>query len=130
MIREALQNKIIAIFQNPCWGISEIKEVIDKYEESKEIHYDELVLNASIAVQCDPELIMSKSRRREVVLGRHLVFHKMREQGYTMQAIGDKFNKHHATILFGINKLQQDLETNWKPTIDAYERFEFLNENE
>lgn len=48
--------------------------------------------------------LKSKSRKRELVYTRNILYKHLRNKGISLQAIGKMFNRDHATVLFGLNQ--------------------------
>jgi len=49
----------------------------------------------------------TKCRHQRIVNKRFYLFFILRQQGYTFKHIGEFFNLHHATVLYGINKYKE-----------------------
>lgn len=64
--------------------------------------------------------LKSKCRKRELVYTRNILYKHLRNKGMSLQAIGKKFNRDHATVLFGINQYER---------LCGYEDFETLKES-
>lgn len=64
--------------------------------------------------------LKSKSRKRELVYTRNILYKHLRNKGMSLQAIGKKFNRDHATVLFGLNQYER---------LSGYEDFESLKES-
>lgn len=64
--------------------------------------------------------LKSKCRKRELVYTRNILYKHLRNKGMSLQAIGKKFNRDHATVLFGLNQYER---------LCGYEDFETLKEN-
>jgi chromosomal replication initiation ATPase DnaA len=126
MIKEALTERLKALL-NTNYSIEEIQDLIDSYSAEDYVGYPELIINASKAVGIAPKILVSKSRKREAVIGRSLIYKEMKEQGYTYQSIGRRFLKDHASVIHGIKSLESDLEVGWKPVVDAVDKFKRLN---
>lgn len=47
--------------------------------------------------------LKDKSRKRYLVYKRNYLYYKLRQDGYSLELIGSLFNKHHATIIHGID---------------------------
>lgn len=51
--------------------------------------------------------LKSKSRKRELVYTRNILYKYLRNKGMSLQAIGKTFNRDHATVLFGLNQYER-----------------------
>ena len=69
------------------------------------------ILNAVGGDEKKYNLIMQKTRQRDVVLLRWQVFATLHAKKYTLEAIGSIFNMHHATIIHGLKKAYVSDET-------------------
>ena len=49
--------------------------------------------------------LISKSRETELVTARQVYWHLMMKNGYTHREAGKLFNRDHATVVHGINKI-------------------------
>jgi hypothetical protein len=75
--------------------------------------FDLLRSTIQIVVGCN---IKNKTKKTEFVYGRMVFYVLMRNQGYTLQTIGDYVGKDHATVLVGIRQFYNLI------TQDAYLR--------
>ena len=64
--------------------------------------------------------LKSKSRKRELVYTRNILYKHLRNKGMSLQAIGKTFNRDHATVLFGLNQYE---------TLINYDDFKELQES-
>lgn len=51
--------------------------------------------------------LKSKSRKRELVYTRNILYKHLRNKGMSLTAIGKQFNRDHATVLFGLNQYER-----------------------
>jgi len=51
--------------------------------------------------------LKSKCRKRELVYTRNILYKHLRNKGMSLQEIGKKFNRDHATVLFGLNQYER-----------------------
>ena len=51
--------------------------------------------------------LKSKSRKRELVYTRNILYKHLRNKGMGLNAIGKMFNRDHATVLFGLNQYER-----------------------
>lgn len=64
--------------------------------------------------------LKSKSRKRELVYTRNILYKHLRNKGMSLKAIGKTFNRDHATVLFGLNQYE---------TLINYDDFKELQES-
>ena len=57
--------------------------------------------------QCSLDDLMGDFRFPELVAPRHEAWRQARAQGYTMEAIGAFFGKHHTSIMYGIRAAER-----------------------
>ena len=93
-------------------------ELKQKYTKgmNKIEEFDLLRSTIQIVVGCD---IKNKTKKTEFVYGRMVFYVLMRNQGCTLQSIGDYVGKDHATVLVGINQFY-NLITQDKYLRDVY----------
>jgi len=60
------------------------------------------------------ERITGRSRKREPVYARYVYFLYMRNLGYTYVEIAEKFDKTHASVIFGVKTVNELIEVNDK----------------
>lgn len=56
--------------------------------------------------------LRSRSRRTPLPVCRGLIYYELRLRGYSTQAIGDEFNRNHATVLHGCKMISGGLKKN------------------
>lgn len=93
-----------------------------KEENPKEL--DKVVSTACELFGACPILVMGESRKRELVFSRYLIYYQLRKQGLTYSRIGKIMNRGHSTILHGVAKLKNDLETKFEPVYSNFKQFE------
>ena len=93
-------------------------------EEVPPVNLGEIVSNACELFGACPILVMGGSRKRELVFSRYLIYYQLRKQGLTFARIGKIMNKDHATIVHGVAKLKNDLETKFEPVYSNFKKFE------
>lgn len=64
--------------------------------------------------------LKSKSRKRELVYTRNILYKHLRNKGMSLTAIGKTFNRDHATVLFGLNQYER---------LSGYSDFEAIKES-
>ena len=68
--------------------------IIDEIEDDGRFH-----LLLKIATEIVGDGILSRSRDYNCVMGRKMIAWQMREEGYSLVAIGRRMGRHHATII-------------------------------
>lgn len=64
--------------------------------------------------------ILSKTRKKEVILYKHIFCKIAREMGFTFKYIGDFLNVDHSTIIHSVNKINDLLDVESKEHVRAY----------
>jgi hypothetical protein len=85
----------------------------------------EIVANVATEVtgyKVTPELLESRTRKREVVIARQVLMKIMRDEGMTLSAVGSCFGKDHATVLHAVKTVNRDLDSNYQLTINVYQK--------
>lgn len=77
--------------------------IIDEIEDDGRFH-----LLLKVATEIVGEGILSRSREYKCVMGRKMIAWQMREEGYSLMAIGRRMGRHHATIVHFL-KLMEDI---------------------
>ena len=83
----------------------------------------EIVANIATAVtgyRVTPELLESRTRKKEVVNTRQVLMYIMRQHKITLTTIGAAFNKDHATTIHACKTVTRDLEMGYNPTTLIY----------
>lgn len=74
-----------------------------------------IIYNVCSTFKIPKELLMTKSRKREIVICRQVCMWLMRRNLdnnlYSFQRIGDYFGKDHATVMYAIKTIENLLET-------------------
>jgi hypothetical protein len=65
-----------------------------------------------------PEGIRKRTRDKVIVTHRYIYFHIARSMRYTLKEIGAPLGKDHATVMYGINKINDLLDTGIYPDIN------------
>lgn len=97
-----------------------------------ERNYLDTVLNKVFILTGVPiKIIRGDTRHRKVIIARHLYFYianKYKPLELSLDRIGSLINsKDHASVLHGINKIKNDIETNYKPTITILNKYKELS---
>ena len=71
------------------------------------------------------ERVFSKSRAAQFVQARNLLYLVLRQEGCSFPEIGELTGKHHTTIIYGINSIREQMETDEKLAQIAKETLEY-----
>ena len=128
MHKSQLTEAILSIVKNPDYDEDEIiKAVHDFKTKSNEISFHHIIQTASVVCRVTVHDVLSGGRKRDCVRARVIVYKHYREYSkFSFEKIGKMFGKSHASVLHALRNLSNDLETNYKPTVDAWERFNHL----
>ena len=99
--------------------VSELNDTVCEYPDN---HF-RLVLDA---VGLSYEDAISISRAQSIVLKRFACYKYLRRMGYQTTHIGRLFCHDHATVIYGVNKFNELLETCYTPVIELNDRVEHL----
>jgi len=66
--------------------------------------------------------LKSRDRKDEIVIARDILFKYHRNKKLSLSSIGKKFNRDHATVLNGIRRIENDIKTQYPPTMDILYR--------
>lgn len=83
----------------------------------------EIVANIATAVtgyKVTPELMESRSRKREITIARQVLMIIMWESKMTLTMIGSAFNRDHATVCNARKRITKDLDVGYNPTALIY----------
>ena len=83
----------------------------------------EIVANIATAVtgyRVTPELMESRSRKREIIIARQVLMVIMWESKMTLTIIGSAFNRDHATVCNARKRIANDLYVGYNPTTLIY----------
>lgn len=90
---------------------AQIKELRNNLKANKD-----QVIKTAITTVCKDynisyEDIMSRSRKRSIVLPRMVLMYKLYQTGFTLMEVGTIFNKDHTTVIHAIRlvEMQKDL---------------------
>jgi chromosomal replication initiation ATPase DnaA len=123
MTKDAAEELIKGMF-NRKWSREELIEIVMSIDADTEKKLDELLTVASYVTELSKDEIMEKNRKGDRPLARSLCYKYLRDCGYTYHYIGKMFQgRNHATILHSLRTLKNDLDTNFKPTVEAFNRF-------
>ena len=90
--------------------INILKESLDEREDENSRF--NLLLKAATDV-CG-EGILTGSRDFNLVMGRRLIAYKMRQEGYSLMAIGRKLARHHASVLHMVQMMEDVIHYEFK----------------
>lgn len=99
-----------------------VPELNDMVSEFPDNHF-RLALDA---VKLSYEDAISRSRLRSIVLKRFACYKYLRRMGYQTTHIGRLFCHDHASVIYGVNKFNELLETGYTPVIELNGRVEHL----
>ena len=69
----------------------------------------------------EAEQLANCTRKANIVLPRHVAMYVARMEGYAITAIGDHFDRHHASVIHAIRRIDNDLDTGVSEVVDAIE---------
>lgn len=87
------------------------KEPVKNIEES----IDDLIGKVCNIWGVDLLQIKSKSRKDTLIQPRYFIFCLLKESGMKSTAIGEKLNRDHSTVLYGIKQAKVFLEIDYQP---------------
>lgn len=123
--RQHARSAILRELSKDKWSPSVISLLVNGVEEPKSFkiyEIDQLLNMVSEICMIRKDLIMSKSRLREIVLARNICFLYLRDVSHlTYGMIGDIFDKNHTSVLYGCKRCSIDIETNFCGIRDKYE---------
>jgi chromosomal replication initiation ATPase DnaA len=85
--------------------LDEKKALIEDRKKTISKDFDFVLMEAENYFQISTKDIKSDSRKKEFVEPRHFCYYILRKLGYTLKETSGLFNRHHATIIYGVNKL-------------------------
>ncbi len=91
-----------------------------------------LLTKVSKLTSISKERIKSQTRAREVVVARHLYCYmaiKLRNFDLSSGKIGSLIDRDHAAVLHGVKKINHDIDSNYKPTVNFLEILGLLKVN-
>ena len=103
----------------PRHMVPELNDTVCEYPDN---HF-RLVLDA---VGLSYEDALSRSRAQRIVLKRFACYKYLRRMGYQTTHIGRLFCHDHASVIYGVNKFNELLETGYTPVIDINDIIEHL----
>jgi hypothetical protein len=68
-----------------------------------------------------PELLESRTRKKEVVIARHVLMKIMYDEGMSLSAVGAAFGNHHVNVIYARKIVERDLEADCQPMKQIYE---------
>jgi chromosomal replication initiator protein len=82
-----------------------------KPEVRKAVNFDMIVENTADFYRLNPDAIFSKSRLRDIADARQMIMYLCKKHtALSFPAIGSKLNRSHATVLHGVNAVEERLE--------------------
>lgn len=82
-----------------------------KPEVRRTVNFDMIVENTAEFYRLNPDAIFSKSRLRDIADARQMIMYLCKKHtGLSFPAIGAKLSRSHATVLHGVNAVEERLE--------------------
>ena len=128
MTKEAAKERILKEFNKLDWSVIEVSEIVRAIfpEHYVAPEHGTVMEYAAEACGIKPAEVFENSRAQKTVLARKLVFLELRRQGFTFQSIGSKTGKDHATVMYGIRTLKNDIKYGHPLTVSAHDKFKQL----
>lgn len=132
MTKRALRDAIRIILKNGDFDPSDINRSILKYrvergKKQKSFLFNDILESAAFACDTSVKAIKSKSRDREPVLARFLIFLYYKENTiFSLSYIGKLLDRNHATVISGLKSINNDLDVRRPETLIAYQKFNQL----
>ena len=107
-----LHNRLLqAKMQGRTISAEMAREILAQYVESDTLQdVDTIIRKVCQGFGLSPEQLASRSRRQNLVVARNTIFYLARKHtDLSLQAIGDKFNRRHSTVLKGIASVEREL---------------------
>jgi len=99
-----------------------VPELNDTVSEFPDNHF-RLALDA---VKLSYEDAISRSRAQGIVLKRFACYKYLRRMGYQTTHIGRLFCHDHASVIYGVKKINELIETGYTPVIELNDKIEHL----
>ncbi|CRX37139.1 / dnaA / Chromosomal replication initiator of genome is here' protein DnaA / 1:1368 Forward [Candidatus Hepatoplasma crinochetorum] len=94
-------------------NINFISEVFEDMGIEEKTSFDSIINLVAKKYGINQKDILSKSRKREIIIARNIAIFLTRDiLHYSLKDIGKKFNKDHSTIMYAINKIDENLKNN------------------
>lgn len=94
-------------------NINFIAEVFEDMNIEEKSSFDSIINLVAKKYGINQKDILSKSRKRDIIIARNIAIFLTRDiLHYSLKDIGKKFNKDHSTIMYAINKIDQNLKKN------------------
>lgn len=126
MTRSAAKERIINELQNRNWSDIKLLEIVMQVENRGKSDVKSLIMASAVANDIKYSDVTSSKRIRSYVLARSFCYYILRSEGFSLMYISDLFGKGHATVINGLNKLQNDFDTNYRETIVKFDKFKVL----
>ena len=68
--------------------------------------------------------ILTESRDFNLVMGRRMIAYQMRQDGFSLMAIGKRLIKHHASVLHMVRMMEDAFTFKFKEELRYWERFQ------
>jgi chromosomal replication initiation ATPase DnaA len=126
MTRDVARKRILNELNNDAWSDMTIMEILFKINIDNPLDIEKLILASAVANGITKEEVKSGNRKRPYVLARSFCYKMLRDEGHSLHHIGRQFDKGHATVLNGLRRLQDDFDSNYRPTIVVFDHFKRL----
>jgi chromosomal replication initiation ATPase DnaA len=100
-----------------------IVEVPKKPMKKVEERIDDIILKACNIWGVELSDIKGVCRKTNLVQARYFIFCLLRERGMTVKAIGQKLNKDHSTVVYGVQQASNFIQTNFQPFAGIWEEY-------
>ena len=89
-----------------------IKDIIDDTQQPVPVTIEKIVEEVSRTEGISVEDIYGKKQKANITHARKIAMYIIREVTNTSyEAIGEKFNKHHSTVMYNIQQISEEMET-------------------
>lgn len=93
--------------------------LIEKEDDGGRFH-----ILLSIAEEIVGKGILSRLRDLNLVIGRRMIAYQMRQEGYSLMAIGKKLIRHHSSVMHMIRMMEDAIKFQFRPELTYWEEFQ------
>jgi chromosomal replication initiation ATPase DnaA len=93
--------------------------LIEKEDDGGRFH-----ILLSIAEDIVGKGILSRFRDLNLVIGRRMIAYQMRQEGYSLMAIGKKLIRHHSSVMHMIRMMEDAIKFQFRPELTYWEEFQ------
>lgn len=68
--------------------------------------------------------ILTRFRDLNLVIGRRMIAYQMRQEGYSLMAIGKKLIRHHSSVTHMIRMMEDAIKFQFRPELTCWEEFQ------